>query len=283
MNYNLNGYLIRNKHLGIQVNNRGLNYGDGIFETIKYSRKRFNFWEDHYFRLMASMRIVRMDIPMSFSPEYLEEQMRLTLNANGLEEATARVKILVVRKAGGLYTPETNEIDFLITVEAFEHDTYTLNPEGLKVDLFKDYYKLSGLLGNLKSTSAMLYGIAGIFAKENGLDDAILLNEKKEVIESISSNLFMLKGNQLFTAPLSSGCLKGVMRKQVIEIAPQMDLEVKEESFSPFALQKADEVWLTNAIHGVKWVGQYRKKVYGNEKAQEMIKKLNVKLALSLD
>ena len=283
MNYNLNGYLIRNKHLGIQVNNRGLNYGDGIFETIKYSRKRFNFWEDHYFRLMASMRIVRMEIPMSFSPEYLEEQMRLTLNANGLEEASARVKILVVRKAGGFYTPETNAIDFLITTEAIEDDSYQLNSEGLKVDLFKDYYKLSGLLGTLKSTSAQLYGIAGIFAKENSLDDAILLNEKKEVIESISSNIFMLKGNQLFTPLLSSGCLKGVMRKQVLELAEQLGLEIKEESFSPFALQKADEVWLSNAINGIRWVGQYRKKSYTNNRAVEMVKKLNIKVALSLD
>lgn len=283
MNYNLNGYLIRNKHLGIQVNNRGLNYGDGIFETIKYSRKRFNFWEDHYFRLMASMRIVRMEIPMSFSPEYLEEQMRLTLNANGLEEASARVKILVVRKAGGFYTPETNAIDFLITTEEIEDDSYQLNSEGLKVDLFKDYYKLSGLLGTLKSTSAQLYGIAGIFAKENSLDDAILLNEKKEVIESISSNIFMLKGNQLFTPPLSSGCLKGVMRKQVLELAEQLGLEIKEESFSPFALQKADEVWLSNAINGIRWVSQYRKKSYTNNGALEMVKKLNVKVALSLD
>lgn len=283
MNYNLNGYLIRNKHLGIQVNNRGLNYGDGVFETIKYSRNRFNFWEDHYFRLMASMRIVRMEIPMNFSPEYLEEQMQLTLRANGQEGSAARIKILIVRKAGGLYRPETNEVDFLITTEEWPEEAYNLNESGLQVDLFKDYYKLSGLLGNLKSTSAQLYTIAGIFAKENALDDAILLNEKKEVIESISSNLFMLKGNQLSTPPLSSGCLKGVIRKQILELAPQLDLEVREESFSPFALQKADEIWLSNAMHGLKWVGQYRKKSYSNHKALELVKRLNVKTALNLN
>lgn len=283
MNYNLNGYIIRNKHLAIQVNNRGLNYGDGIFETIKYSLKRVNFWEDHYFRLMASMRIVRMEIPMSFSPEYLEEQIRKTIKANELEESSARIKILVVRKAGGFYTPETNDVDFLITADPWEEDSYVLNEQGLEVDLFKDFYKQSGLLGNLKSSSAQLYTIAGIFARENKLDDALLLNEKKELIETTSSNIFMLKGNELITPPLSSGCLKGIMRKQIIGLAPQLDLEIKEESFSPFALQKADELWLSNSMHGIRWVSQYRKKSFGSQMAAQMQKRLNVKLALNLD
>ncbi len=283
MDYNLNGYIIRNKHLGIQINNRGLNYGDGVFETIKFSHNRLNFFEDHYFRLMASMRLVRMEIPMEWSPEYLEEQIRKTLSANGLEEKAARVKLLVVRKAGGFYRPETNDVDFLITTEAWAQDSFDLNSKGLEIELFKDYYKQSGLLGNIKTTSAQLYTIASIFAEENNYDDVLLLNEKKEVIESTKANLFMLKGVELYTAPLDSGCLKGVMRKRIIELAPKLDLQVKEEAFSPFALQKADEVWLSNAMHGIQWVEKYRKKTYVHAKAGEMIKKLNVSLALSLD
>jgi branched-chain amino acid aminotransferase len=283
MNYNLNGYIIRNKHLNIQVNNRGLNYGDGIFETLKYSRGRLNFWEDHYFRLMASMRIVRMEIPMNFSPEYLKEQILKTISANNLEDKGVRIKLLVVRKAGGLYTPTNNGIDFLVTVQEWPIERYELNSTGIEVDLFKDFFKLSGLLGNLKSTSAQLYTIAGIFGEENKLDDVLLLNEHKEVIESISSNIFMLKGNVLSTPPLSSGCLKGIMRKQIIEIAAQMKMEVKEEAFSPFALQKADELWLSNSMHGLRWVAKYRRKEYRGTMALEIVKKLNVKVALSLD
>lgn len=283
MNYNLNGYIIRNKHLGITLNNRGLNYGDGLFETIKYSRKRIHFWEDHYFRLMSSMRIVRMEIPLEFSPEFLEEQIHKALKANQLEEASARVKILVVRKAGGFYSPENNEPDFLITTEAWPDDEYQINAEGLEIDLYKDFPKMSGLLGNIKSTSAQLYTIASIFAQENNWDDVLLLNENKEVIESTRSNVFLLKGEELITPPLSSGCLKGIMRKQIIELAPQIGLQVKEENFSPFAIQKADELWLSNSMRGVQWVGQYRKKSFKSEKAAEMVKRLNVKVALSLD
>lgn len=283
MNYNLNGYIIRNQHLGITLDNRGLNYGDGVFETIKYSRKRLNFFEDHYFRLMASMRLVRMEIPMEWSPEYLEEQIRKTIAANQLEEKAARIKLLVVRKAGGFYNPKTNDVDFLITAEEWAEESFVLNEKGLEIELFKDYCKQSGLLGTVKTTSAQLYTIASIFAEENNYDDVLLLNENKEVIESTKANIFILKGAELITPALSSGCLKGVARKRIIELAPQLGLELKEEAFSPFALQKADEIWLSNAMNGLQWVSRYRKKEYGSEKATEMVKKLNVALALSLD
>jgi len=282
MDYNLNGYIIRNKHLGIQVNNRGLNYGDGLFESIKFANNRLNFWEDHYFRLMASMRIVRMEIPMNFSPEYLEEEIRKTLAANKLQEKSARVKFLVVRKAGGFYTPDTNQVDFLITTDEIASNTYQLNEKGLNIELYKDFYKNSGLLSTIKTTSAQLYSVASIFRKENDFDECLLLNERKEVVEAISANIFILKGDDLITPPLESGCLKGIMRKKIIEFAPQINLNVKEEVFSPFALQKADEVWLSNSIKGLQWVGQYRKKNYTSEKAAAMLKKINVNIALNL-
>jgi branched-chain amino acid aminotransferase len=282
MDYNLNGFIIRNKHLGIQINNRGLNYGDGIFETLKFANNRINFWEDHYFRLMASMRIVRMDIPMNFSPEYLENQIRKTLEVNGLSEKAARVKLLVVRKAGGLYTPETNAVDFLITTEESSTPSFQLNEQGLNIDLYKDFYKNSGMLSTIKTTSAQLYTVASIFRKENNYDECLLLNERKEVVEAISSNIFIVKGDDLITPPLESGCLKGIMRKKIIEFAPQLKFNVKEESFSPFALQKADEVWLSNSIKGLQWVGRYRKKSYRQERAAEMLKKININIALNL-
>jgi branched-chain amino acid aminotransferase len=282
MDYNLNGFIIRNKHLGIQINNRGLNYGDGIFETLKFANNRINFWEDHYFRLMASMRIVRMDIPMDFSPEYLENQIRKTLEVNGLSEKAARVKLLVVRKAGGLYTPETNAVDFLITTEESSTPSFQLNEQGLNIDLYKDFYKNSGMLSTIKTTSAQLYTVASIFRKENHYDECLLLNERKEVVEAISSNIFIVKGDDLITPPLESGCLKGIMRKKIIEFAPQLKFNVKEESFSPFALQKADEVWLSNSIKGLQWVGQYRKKSYRQERAAEMLNKININIALNL-
>ncbi len=280
MQYNLNGKLIKGRYISATTNNRALNYGEGIFETMRFANGRINFWEDHYFRLMASMRIVRMQIPMEFSPEYLEEQIRETLAANNLDKASARVKILTFRKSGGLYTPETNEIDFVITVSALENAQFQLNEKGLEVDLFKDFYVQKSMLSNLKSTSKLLQVVASVFKKENGLDECLLLNDDKELVEAIAANVFLVKDKTVRTPPLASGCLKGVMRKQVLELLPKMDYEVKEEAINPFDLQRADEVFLTNSISGIKWVGKYRKKEYGNELATALVKKLNVQVVM---
>lgn len=280
MSYNYNGTLIGSEKIELPVSNRAMNYGDGVFETMKYSNKRINFWEDHYFRLMASMRILRMEIPMSFSPDYLEEQLRKTLEENDLSEKPARLKLLVFRKEGGFYTPKSNEVDFVITVSELPSSTYDLNSEGLEVDLFKDFYKQKSLLSTLKTSSSTLYTVASIFREENQLDECILLNDNKMVLEAISANLFMVKGKTVFTPPVSEGCLKGVMRKNIIQLLPKTDYEIKEETFSPFELQKADELFLTNAVKGIQWVGKYRKKEFGNTCSTALAKKLNIMAAI---
>lgn len=281
MQYNLNGKLIQGHFISATTNNRALNYGEGIFETMRFANGRINFWEDHYFRLMASMRIVRMQIPLDFSPEYVEEQVRATLAANDLEKSSARIKILTFRKSGGYYTPETNDIDFVITVSPLDSAQFQLNEHGLEVDLFKDFYVQKSMLSNLKSTSKLLQVVASVFKKENSLDECLLLNDDKELVEAITSNVFLVKDKTVRTPPLASGCLKGIMRKQVLELLPKMDYEVKEEAINPFDLQRADEVFLTNSISGVKWVGKYRKKEYTNTLAEALVKKINVQVVMA--
>lgn len=279
--FNLNGEIKSGSQLKVSLYNRGLHYGDGMFETLRVGRGKLYFWEDHYFRLMASMRLVRMEIPMHFSPEYLETEIHKTLEANNLKQGHARVKILVIRKEGGYYTPENPNVDCLITAEPLAEATYQLNEDGYQVDLYKDFYKLSGLFSNLKTSSAQLYTVASVYRRENDLDECLLLNEKKAVIEGISGNVFMVnKAGELITPPLADGCLKGVMRKQIIELAQEQGYTVKEESFNPFALQKAQELFFTNVIRGLRWAAQYRKKTYQNSVAQELTKKLNARILL---
>lgn len=281
MQYNYNGTIKEGEEFTVALGNRALNYGDGMFETIRYSHGRLNFWEKHYFRLMASMRIVRMEIPMSFSPEFLEEEIRKTIEANALSDHACRVKLLVYRKNGGLYTPVDNNIDYLIQVKPLNEKVFELNEQGLTVDLYKDFYKQKGLLGNLKSTSAQFYTLASVFRAENELDECILLNTDKSVIEGISSNIFMVKDQEVITPTLASGCLKGVLREVITELVPKMKMSLREEDFSPFALQKADEIFFTNAIKGVQWVERYRKKRYGYAFAAQLTKRLNTEVALN--
>lgn len=276
MTINWNGNLTDDDKPLIKPTNRAFRYGDSVFETIRYSSGKLYFFEAHYFRLMASMRILRMEIPMSFSPEHLEAEIMETIEANHLERQPVRVRFGVYRDGEGLYTPETNNIGYVIEVQQLPALTYELNEEGLEIELFKDYYVQRGMLSNLKSANALLYVVASVFKKENGFDECILVNDDKMATEAISSNLFMVQKGEIFTPPLSSGCLKGIVRGQILKNAKRWGFTITEKDFSPFELQRADEVFLTNAIDGIKWVGKYRRKSYGNEVSKSLIQKLSL-------
>jgi len=163
-------------------------------------------------------------------------------------------------------------------LEELGSQDYTWTSKGLKVDLFKDHYIQPGLLSTLKSSNALPYVLAGIFAKENGFDAMLLVNDKKMLVEANAANIFVLKDNILKTAPLEDGPLRGVFRKNLIGWAKEIGLEIKEESINPFELQKADEIWLTNTISGVQWVEKYRKRTYKGDKAKELVELLQRKL-----
>ena len=140
-----NGALLEENTV-LSLENRGYAYGDALFETMKTSGGKILFWEDHYFRLMASMRIMRMEIPMNFTMEFLEAEITKTIEANQLQKASTRVKLTVCRQEGGLYTPNSNEIDFTIAVKLIQDDFYLIQDGFYEVDLFKDYYVAPGLL-----------------------------------------------------------------------------------------------------------------------------------------
>jgi branched-chain amino acid aminotransferase len=115
-----------------------------------------------------------------------------------------------------------------------------------------------------------------VFAHENQLDSCLLVNESKNVVEGLSGNIFMLMGNKLITPPLSEGCLNGIMRGQILQLAKKIDhLEVVEEPISPFDLQKADELFLTNVIVGIQPITRYRKKEYARQLSRELVQALN--------
>ncbi|QSS97326.1 aminotransferase class IV [Psychroflexus sp. ALD_RP9] len=276
---NFNGSLIDNPP--ITAKNRGLNYGDALFETIRVINNSIMFWEAHYFRLMSSMRMLRMEIPMSFSPEKLENQIKDTIKANDLTEKPVKVKLLVARKDGGLYLPKSREVDVVITVEAIENSFFVNNKDHYVVDLFKDHFILAGMLSTLKTTNKITQVLASIFAEENSFDNCILLNEKKSVVEFTNGNLFLVKGKKIKTPPLSDGCLKGIIRGELIKMLKKLDdYTLEETSISPFELQKADELFLTNSIIGIKSVHQYRKKTYNTKLANQLIGKLNAQARL---
>jgi len=278
---NLDGKLVKKENAKLSILNRGFAYGDSVFETIRVVSGKIMFWEDHYFRLMASMRIMRMEIPSTFSPEFLEKEIKDIIDANDLSTSPARIKFAVYRQQGGYYTPATKEIGYVISVEAMESSFYLFNDEPYEIELFKDHYVTSGLLSTIKSNNRAVNVLGSIYASENGYDNCLLINEKKNVVEALNGNLFLVKGDIVKTPPLSDGVLNGIIRKQLINILKKMDeYTLEETSISPFELQKADELFITNVAMGVRPISKYRKKEYAHEVSKNLLSKLNVKARL---
>ena len=278
---NFNGSLVEKDQAIISLNNRGLAYGDSVFETIRVISGKIMFWEDHYFRLMASMRIMRMEIPSNFSPEFLEKEILNLIKENQLENLPARVKFTVVRKEGGYYRPETLNVDYYIQVSQLQDSFYLLNEDAYEIELFKDHYITSGLLSTIKSNNRAVNVLGSIYAKENGYDNCLLLNENKTIVEALNGNIFLVKDNKIKTPPLKEGALNGIIRKQLLSIIKTLpDLEIEEAAISPFELQKADELFITNVITGIQPIYKYRKKEFTAKVAKEVLSRLNVKARL---
>ncbi|WP_028890887.1 aminotransferase class IV [Tenacibaculum sp. 47A_GOM-205m] len=274
---NFNGALIAENEVQLSTQNRAFKYGDAIFETIKVVNGKVVFLEDHYFRLMASMRMLRMKIPMEFTLEFLQEEI-IKVVKELPESSMYRIRLTIYRKDGGLYTPVTNDIDYIIEGGPLE---YT-DKEVYKIDVFKDFYNYSGLLSTVKTTNRMLNTLAAVFAEENDLDNCILLNERKGVVEAINGNIFIVKGNVVKTPALTEGCIKGIVRKKVIDIVEKHpDYTIEETAISPFEIQKADEVFITNAIIGIQPVTNYRKKEFSTEITNKIKSSLQLAIVTS--
>jgi len=268
---NYNGNLVAFEDVKITPDNRAYKYGDSVFETIKVINGKLVFWEEHYFRLMASMRMLRMKIPMNFTLEFLQDEILKTVLVN--TKNNSRVRLCITRKDGGFYTPTTNEIDYLIE----SHEIRFTTKDNYKVDLFKDFYLYSGHLSTIKTNNKLIHTLASIFAKENDLDNCILLNERKGIVEVTNASLFLVKGNTIKTPLLSEGCLKGIAREKVINIIESNnDYDIEETVISPFEIQKADEVFITNSIMGIQPITNYRKKTFSTDISKKLAMSLNV-------
>tara|TARA_B100000963_G_scaffold356675_1_gene377247 strand:- start:1752 stop:2588 length:837 start_codon:yes stop_codon:yes gene_type:complete len=262
----------------IHFNNRGFLFGDSVFETIKVVNNNLLFWEEHYLRLMSSMRILRIRIPNLYTPEFLENEIKKT-NSNLNKSFSGRVRLTIFRDGKGLYLPESNEPVFLINSKETKETSFNINSGNYKVDIYKEYFVQSNLLSNIKSNNRLINVLGSIYAKENELDNCIILNDQKNVAEFLNGNIFIVKDKKVTTPPVSSGCLDGVMRKKIIESLKQSQiLSFEEKNISPFELISSDEIWISNSISGIIPVTEYRKKRFSKMFAQTMVEYFNKKI-----
>lgn len=260
------------------INNRAFLYGDSVFETLRIIDNKIVFWEDHYFRLMSSMRIIRLDIPDNYTPDFLQKNI-LKLHKMVSKNGHSRIRINVFRFSEGKYTPDNNKSSFMISCNEISSPEFKINNGKYVVDLYKDYYLDNQLISSIKTNNKIINVVASIYAKENGLNNCVLLNKDKMVAEFINSNIFIIKNDQIFTPTIKSGCLNGVLRKNLINILKKSSYSISEGDISTFDLTQSDEVFGTNVIQGLFCVTNYRNKIYSNNQSQQIIKLLNNNLS----
>lgn len=277
---NFNGNLLTNESLFLNNKNRGVRYGDALSESFRAINGKLIFWEEHYLKLMASMRILRMEIPMNFTMEFLEEQVLKTIHENDLENSAALVDILIFRDSGGKILPENNEVAFCVEVRRLDSSEYIFKDNTYEVELFKDFFVSGDMLSSLSTNNKMLNVVGSVFAKENDYNDCLLLNHKKMVVGSLAGSLFLIVNDTIKTAPLADGCANKVIRDKVIKILVDSDdFEFEENSISPFELQKADELFIVTIEEGLIPITKYRKKEYATTNSKKVLEVLNGKIS----
>jgi len=256
------------------ANNRAFRYGDSLFETIHTNGTQIQFFNEHIERLTLGMKQLGMEIPENFH-ETIEKNIKRLITKNKSFLGT-RIRLCVFRNSGGLYTPTTNSISYLIESSKLEEPKYFLNKKGLKIGLFDTYKKTSNSLSSFKTGNSLPFILAGLHKDEMKWDDCLLINERQNLVESVSSNLFVVKDGILFTPSVESGAVNGIMREQIIQIALNLGITVYDDCIiKPKQLEESDEIFLTNAIVGIRWVVAYGERRYFNRSAKTLIEELN--------
>ena len=250
-------------------------------ESVRVEAGKIIFWEAHYFRMMASMRILRMGIPMTYTMEYLEEQVLLLLQESDLLKKAVQIHFSFFSTGSISRSIPIVPSSFLIHAEACE-TMLGVQTSDRSIDLYKDHWVVKGLYGTLEQSNDRLRKLASVYAFENDFEDCVLLNEDKQITETITGAIFVVKGNQIKTPPLTSGCRSSVYRQVVIDLLVKQDgLDLVEDVVSPFELQKADELFVVSLSNGIQSVKQYRMKVFVSTTAESVFSKFIMGYRLS--
>ncbi len=269
-----NDEFIHSDQAVLKSSNRGFKFGDGIFESMRMCNGELQFAESHADRLRAGMRALKFDGYELFD-EYFLRQKTVELARRNKFNGNARFRLAIFREGEGLYSPVSNKPGFILEAAILPHGNYELNKKGLIIDVYDELTKPINKLSNYKTSNALLYVMAGLYQKQHRLDEAIILNQNGFLCESTSSNVFVVYNNQIYTAALSEGCVAGVMRSVILRLAKINDIAVIEAQISPEILREAEEVFVTNASSGIRWVMGYGKKRYFNEMSKVLSAKLN--------
>ena len=258
--------------------NRAFRFGDALFENIHAWSTEAQLLEKHYNRLITSMTVLGMAIPSRLTVPSLSRFITQLLNRNKIFGG-AGIRLTVYRETGESLLPGDQTTSFILESEALQTGRYQLNEKGYVIDVCQEFRRAAGILSGIKTTGYLSNVMTALFCEQNGLDDAIMINESGRITGSTGSNIFLVKASSLFTPVLGQGCIPGIMREVIIKLATDAGLQVNDHSsLTPAVLDDADEVFFTNAIEGIRWTGAYRQRRFYKNTAQMLIRKLNDKI-----
>lgn len=261
---NYNGTILPNEAKIISADNRGFRYGDGLFETIRIVNGGVPLANFHFERLLQGMQLLGFEIPVYNIQEYFTDQV-LHLAKNNGHLDTARVRLMVFRGEGGLYGPVNHQGNYIIQTWSLPACAETLHEKGLSISIYADARVTYDKFSHLKSNNYLPYLMAALHAQKNQLDDCILLNANGYICDASIANIFVIKDKKLFTPPLTEGCTGGVMRRYLLEKLPAKGFFIFEKTLSIADVMDADELFLSNAIQGIRWVQQFGNRFYSNK------------------
>ena len=251
--FNYNGKIHPEGTPVIGVDNRGLRYGDGLFETIKMINGKLLFEDDHFARLWKGLKALEFDVPKNLTVDFLQKEMIALAQKNGHANA-ARIRLNIVRGDGGLYDAKNHLPNYIIQSWPLAPSNGEWNSNGLVLGIYEAAKKSCDLLSNLKHNNYLPYVLAALKAKSQKWNDAIVLNTNGRICDTTIANIFIVKDGAVFTPSLQEGCVAGVMRRVVIQQVLKSGIDLIEKEISISELLAADEVFLTNSIYNIRWV-----------------------------
>ncbi|MDB5002429.1 MAG: pabC [Mucilaginibacter sp.] len=270
---NFNGEILPADSKLLSVANRSFKYGDGLFESMRMLKGQLKFADMHAERLARGMKALKIDGYSQMDAYFLKEKAEQLSIRN--KSKHGRLRLTVYRDSEGFYAPTQNKSGYCLEFTPADEPRYFLNEKGLIVDIFTDLPKPSNYLSNIKTCNSLTYVMAGLYKAQNNLDEVFLLNQNGFLCEASSANVFVWYQNHLYTPALSEGCVEGVMRQVIINIAKKNNIPVTEAQINPEILYEADEVFLTNASRGIQCVMGYGIRRYFNKMSKGLMDELN--------
>ncbi len=248
----------------ITADNRSFRFGDGFFETMRMINANIVLRDYHFERMFSSLELLSFKRPRYFTREYLLRQINDLSSKNKHTEA-ARVRLTIFRGDGGLYDQENDLPNYIVQTWPLSSETLKLNKKGLVTGIYTKAKKTSDAFSHIKTNNFLPYVMAALWAKENKLNDAFVLNNYDRIADASIANIFLVKDGKIKTPALSEGCINGVMRRYILASLKKENIPFEETMIYPEDIAEANEIFLTNSVQGIKWIRQCGNYQFGHE------------------